>query len=553
MNSAKNHPWWRGAVIYQIYPRSFLDTNDDGIGDLPGIIERLDHVAALGVDAVWLSPFFVSPMKDYGYDVADHRRVDPLFGRDADADRLIAEAHRRGLKIIFDLVLPHTSDENPWFRESRRSRDNPRSDWYVWVDAKPDGTPPNNWLSIFGGSAWQWEPMRGQYYLHFFLKSQPNLNWHNPQVIDAMMDVVRFWMDKGVDGLRLDAITTLLSDRDLRDNPPVDAGVPSFDVVGTKNNPFAFQDHVFDRDAPGLLDLLARLRREVDRYRDPSSPGSTDRYLMGEIGDVDAAIAGPKYTRGTAQLHSYYSFALTHDELSAESLRRVVSRIEAQLGDGWTTHTLGNHDTPRAISRFGALPHLSGDRDRLARLLMALVLSLRGGACLYQGEELALPEAELTLEQIRDPFGIEFWPEFKGRDGSRTPIPWRAGAPHAGFSRGAPWLPVPREHDALAVDLQERDPGSVLHAYRRFLAWRKQHPALVVGDMRILPTKEPIFSFERGSGEDSVLCVFNISNQPHQVPLEAGWELLTGHGLEADVAGQTLSLPPFGVFFGRKR
>ena len=534
-------PWWRGAVIYQIYPRSFLDTNGDGIGDLPGVIAGLDYIRDLGVDAVWLSPFFASPMRDHGYDVSDYRRVDPMFGADADFDRLLAEAHRRGLKVIIDMVLPHTSDQHPWFIESRGSRDNPRADWYVWADPRPDGAPPNNWLSVFGGPSWQWEPRRRQYYLHHFLRSQPNLDWRNPAVVDAMADNIRFWMDKGVDGLRLDAITTLISDRDLRDNPAVPPAEARFDLGGLAGSPFVLQDHVFDRDRPEILDVFARLRAELDRY--------PDRYMMAEVADVDAAIVGAKYTRGETLLHSFYGFQLTRQELSAELLHRVVSHAEAHLADGWMTYTLGNHDTPRAVTRFGGLPHLSGDPDRLARLLMAFVLSLRGGACIYQGDELGLPESELTREQLCDPWGIEFWPDFKGRDGCRTPIPWRAGAPHAGFTTGAPWLPVPGDHHRLAIDQQERDPGSLLHAYRRFLAFRRLHPALVAGRKELRRSEGPLFALERASGPSRVLCVFNLSNRPEQLPLEPGWTPLEGHGFEAAFDGHTLALPPFGAFF----
>jgi alpha-glucosidase len=539
--STTERPWWRGAVIYQIYPRSFLDTNGDGIGDLPGVIAGLDYIRDLDVDAIWLSPIMVSPMCDYGYDVADYRRVDPLFGADADLDRLLSEAHRRGLKVILDMVLPHTSDRHPWFEESRRGRDNPRADFYVWADPRRDGSPPNNWLSVFGGPAWQWEARRRQYYLHHFLKSQPNLNWHNPTVVEAMMDNVRFWMDKGVDGLRLDAITTLISDRDLRDNPPVASGSMRFDLAGLASNPFVMQEHLFDRDRPEVLSVLARLRAEVDHYQ--------DRYMMAEVADVDAAVVGAKYTRGAGLLHSFYGFQLARQDLSAELLHRVVSHAEAHLADGWMTYTLGNHDTPRAVSRFGALPHLSGDPGRLARLLMAFVLSLRGGACIYQGDELGLGEAELAFEELRDPWGIAFWPDFKGRDGCRTPLPWRAGAPHAGFTRGAPWLPVCEAHRELAIDRQEADPGSLLHAYRRFLAFRRGHPALVTGEKALRRTEGAVFAMERIDGPRRVLCAFNLSNRPETIGLEPGWAALEGHGFEATFDGRTAALPAFGAFF----
>ncbi|HWU86792.1 MAG TPA: alpha-amylase family glycosyl hydrolase, partial [Kofleriaceae bacterium] len=405
------HPWWRGAVIYQIYPRSFRDSNGDGIGDLPGIIAGLDHIAELGVDAIWISPFFRSPMKDFGYDVADYRAVDPIFGEDADVDRLVAAAHARGLRVLIDLVLPHSSEQHPWFQESRASRDNPRADWYVWADARPDGSPPNNWLSVFGGPSWQWEVRRQQYYLHHFLREQPNLNWHNPAVIEAMLGEARFWLDRGIDGFRLDAITTLVHDPLLRDNPPRDPTAASFDNPAPAFSPFRFQAHVHDRDQPQLLRMLERVRALVEPY---------GAFTMGEIGDVDNVEATARYTSASAaRLHTGYSFLLTQPVFDREHLRRVVHAFETQVVDGWTTYAFSNHDVPRAVSRWGALPELSGDREALAALLHACLFSLRGSVCLYQGEELGLTEAVVPRERMVDPWGIEFWPLFPGRDGSR--------------------------------------------------------------------------------------------------------------------------------------
>ncbi|NBC96461.1 MAG: DUF3459 domain-containing protein [Deinococcus-Thermus bacterium] len=538
-------PWWRGAVIYQIYPRSFFDSNGDGIGDLPGVIARLDHIAGLGVDAIWLSPFFASPMKDFGYDVADYRRVDPMFGSDADFDRLVAEAHDRGLKVLIDMILPHCSDRHAWFQESRQSRDNPKADWFVWADPRRDGTAPNNWLSIFGGPAWTFDPLRGQYYWHCFLKQQPNLNWHNPDVVEAMLGPegeVAFWLDRGVDGLRLDAITTLICDAELRDNPPATRG-QVIDMGGVEDNPFTRQMHLFDRDQPEILDRFRRLRALCERYG--------ERYTMAEIGDVDAIPVGSRYTAGEGLLHSYYMFQLTHDEIDSGLLHRVVGRTESLIGDGWTTYTLGNHDTERTVTRFGRDPELAGDGPALAKLMLALVTSLRGGACLYQGDELGLTEADLPFEQRVDPFGLAFWPVYKGRDGCRTPMPWTAGAPHAGFTTGTPWLPVPAQHHDLAVDRQAADPGSVLEATRAFLAWRKTHPVLITGDKRLVETAAPVFAVERTDGDARMLCVFNLSNRPATATLDGGWRTVVAPGpANGTIAPDgTVTLPPFGVVY----
>ena len=534
------HPWWRGAVIYQIYPRSFRDSNGDGIGDLPGIIAGLDHVAELGVDAIWISPFFRSPMKDFGYDVADYRAVDPIFGEDADVDRLIAAAHARGLRVLIDLVLPHSSDQHPWFQESRGSRDNPRADWYVWADARPDGTPPNNWLSVFGGSSWQWEVRRQQYYLHHFLREQPNLDWHNPAVVEAMLGEARSWLDRGIDGFRLDAISTLVHDPQLRDNPPRDPTAANYDTTGPVFSPYRHQVHVHDRDQPQLLPLLERIRALVEPY---------GAFALGEIGDVDGAEATARYT-SAGRLHTGYTFLLTQPVFGSDHLRRVVQAFEAQVVEGWTTYAFSNHDVPRAVSRWGTLPELSGDREALAALLLACLFSLRGNVCLYQGEELGLTEAVVPRERMADPWGIEFWPVFPGRDGSRTPIPWQRGAPSAGFTTGAPWLPMPEEHHAMAIDAQAADPGSVLARCRRLLRFRKAHPALRTGALVLHDAPAPLWAFERSDADERLLCVLNLSNQPVAWAIEAGWTPLEGHGFASRIEGGTLHLPAFGVFFG---
>ena len=532
-------PWWRGAVTYQIYPRSFLDTDGDGVGDLPGIIERLDYVASLGVDAIWIAPFFKSPMADFGYDIADYRGVDPLFGTLADFDALLAKAHRLGLKVMIDQVLSHTSIEHAWFRESRQSRDNPRADWYVWAEAKDDGSAPNNWLSLFGGSAWQWEPRRGQYYLHNFLTSQPDLNFHHPDVCAAILDSVRFWLDKGVDGFRLDAINFCFHDRELRDNPPK----PKEKRVGrgfSPDNPYAFQYHYYNNTQPENLAFLGELRALMDRYPDVAT--------LGEISSEDSLATMAEYTR-PGRLHMGYSFELLTDDFSAAHIRGTVQALEAQMTDGWPCWAISNHDVERVLTRWGR----DQPSPQLANLLAAMVCSLRGSVCVYQGEELGLTEAELPYESLQDPYGIAFWPQFKGRDGCRTPMPWNDADAHAGFSRGMPWLPVPQEHRALAVSRQDADPHSVLNGFRGFMRWRKSQPALRLGDIAFIDTAEPVLAFTRRLDGQAVLVVFNLDGAPVDIRLPALLgkpRPLDGHGLlQGHFDGGQLRLPGYGAWF----
>ncbi|MFA6230014.1 MAG: alpha-glucosidase family protein [Rhodanobacter sp.] len=531
--------WWRGAVIYQIYPRSFLDTDGDGVGDLPGIIERLDYVASLGVDAIWIAPFFKSPMADFGYDIADYRDVDPLFGTLDDFDRLLEKAHRLGLKVMIDQVLSHTSVEHAWFSESRQSRDNPRADWYVWADARPDGTPPNNWLSLFGGCAWQWEPRRGQYYLHNFLTSQPDLNFHHPDVRAAALDSVRFWLDKGVDGVRLDAINFCFHDRQLRDNP----AKPKEKRVGrgfSPDNPYAFQYHHYNNTQPENLAFLAELRSLMDQYPDVAA--------LGEISSEDSLATMAEYTRH-GRLHMGYSFELLTDDFSVEHIRGTVRQLESQMTEGWPCWAISNHDVERVLSRWG-----NGNASpKLANLLTAMVCSLRGSVCVYQGEELGLTEAEVPFEALQDPYGIAFWPQFKGRDGCRTPMPWSDANVQAGFSHGMPWLPVPEEHRLRAVEQQESDPQSVLNGFRTFMRWRRSQPALRWGDIRFLDTAEPVLAFTRRLGAADLLVVFNLADDSVEIelpPLGGKLTLLEGHGLlQATRNGDRLQLPGHGAWF----
>ena len=542
--SLKPTEWWRGGVIYQIYPRSFADANADGTGDLPGITSHLDYVASLGVDAIWLSPFFRSPMKDFGYDVSDYRDVDPIFGTLADFDALIERAHTLGLKVLIDKVLSHTSDEHPWFRESRSNRDNAKADWYVWADPKPDGTPPNNWLSIFGGSAWQWDARRGQYYLHNFLASQPDLNFHHAAVRAQMLDEVKFWLDRGVDGVRLDTVNFYFHDKLLRDNPPKDVRKVGLDAIPL-SNPYGFQRHIHDKSQPENLAFLNDLRALLDRY-----PATT---TIGEVADDDPFGTMAEYTRGTDRLHKAYTFSLLTHDFSAAYIRGIVEALEARIGGGWPCWSIGNHDVERVMTRWG------GGRSpaTLAKVLMALLLSLRGSVCIYQGEELGLTEAEIPFDALQDPYGITFWPEFKGRDGCRTPMPWRAHAPHAGFSSATPWLPIPPDHAARAVDVQEDDPDSVLHAYRRFLSWRSARPALIKGSIRFVDAPEHGLAFVREFDGDRVLAMFNLSASPAQFELDTALtssyrvEPLDGHGFAAQRSGSDVTLPAYGAFFAR--
>jgi alpha-glucosidase len=537
--TAPAHLWWHGGLIYQIYPRSFLDSDGDGVGDLPGIISRLDYVASLGVEAIWVSPFFKSPMADFGYDIADYRAVDPLFGTLEDFDRLLEKAHGLGLKVMIDQVLSHTSAEHAWFIESRSDRSNPRADWYVWADPRPDGGPPNNWLSIFGGIAWKWEPRRAQYYLHNFLSSQPDLNFHNPAVRHAVLENLRFWLERGVDGVRLDAINFCFHDQQLRNNPPK----PLEQRTGRgflPDNPYAYQYHVYNNTRPENLPFIEELRALIDHY-----PGAV---TLGEISAEDSNATMAEYTR-PGRLHMGYSFELLSSERSPAHIRATVEGALAASREAWPCWSISNHDVQRVVSRWGS----PDSPPHLATQLTALVCSLRGAVCIYQGEELGLAEADVPFESLRDPYGKAFWPKFKGRDGCRTPLPW-SQAPRGGFSSGTPWLPVPAEQLALAVEVQERNPSSTLQAFRRFMHWRRQHPALQWGDIEFLLATDSVLAFTRHHNGERLLAAFNLSaqNASADLPRVLAGAALSGHGLpEGKLEGARLTLPPHGVVYAR--
>jgi alpha-glucosidase len=505
-----NADWWRGAVIYQVYPRSFQDTDGDGIGDLKGVTERLPYIASLGVDAIWLSPFFTSPMADMGYDVSDYCDVDPMFGTLADFDALMTQAHGLGLKVIIDQVLSHTSDQHPWFKESRTSRDNPKADWFVWAAAKPDGTAPNNWLSVFGGPAWEWDGVRKQYYMHNFLASQPDLNFHNREVQEALLDAARFWLERGVDGFRLDTVNYYFHDKELRDNPAhmpdsEEAGLDAPDV-----NPYGMQSHLYDKTQPENIGFLKRFRTLLDQYE--------GRTSVGEVGDGARSLRTvAAYTAGGDKLHMCYTFDLLGPDFTPNHIRHCVDAFHKSVADGWVCWAFSNHDVHRHVSRFA---QNAEEREAVAKLAISVLSTLRGSICLYQGEELGLPEAELQFEDLTDPYGIRFWPAFKGRDGCRTPMPWVSAADHAGFTTAAkPWLRVPAEHRAVAVDTQDAKEGSVLEHYRQTLAFRKAHAALTDGDMEFLDLDEDVLAFTRKKGEDRLLFVFNLRGGPQEVKL----------------------------------
>ncbi|MFZ3583482.1 alpha-amylase family glycosyl hydrolase [Loktanella sp. DJP18] len=508
IDNVANPDWWRGAIIYQIYPRSYQDSNGDGIGDLLGIVSRIPYIASLGVDAIWISPFFTSPMKDFGYDVSDYCDVDPMFGTLADFDAVVDTAHRFGIRVMIDLVLSHTSDQHPWFRESVQSRENPKADWFVWADPKPDGTPPNNWLSIFGGSGWQWSPRREQYYQHNFLTSQPDLNFHNMEVHEALLDVATFWLHRGVDGFRLDTINFYTCDKDLRDNPGLPKDLRNA-TIAPAVNPYNHQEHIYDKNRPENLEFLRKLRAVMQPY---------GAAAVGEVGDAQRGleIMG-EYTRGDDLMQMCYAFEFLSDtQPTAARIVKVMQDVDRVASDGWACWAFSNHDVMRHATRW----NLSTGAQRM---FITLIMALRGSVCIYQGEELGLPEAQLRFEDLQDPYGIEFWPEFKGRDGCRTPMVWDAEAQNAGFSSAArTWLPIGEAHRELAVTAQETDPSALLHHYRKAIHFRHNHAALRVGSHDGLKSDGDVIYFTRETEGEKLFCVFNVSDSPSSFQMPNG-------------------------------
>ena len=505
--------WWQTGVIYQVYPRSFQDTTGNGVGDLRGVISRLDYLSeTLGVDAIWLSPFYPSPMADFGYDVADYTDVDPLFGELETFDELLEQAHRRGLKIIIDLVPNHTSDHHPWFIESRSTRDSSKRDWYIWADPQPDGSPPNNWLSVFGGSAWEWDETTGQFYLHSFLKEQPDLNWRNPEVKDAMFDVVRFWLDRGVDGFRVDVAHYIMKDPHLRDNPVDPRRARS---IHRPMGDYDSQFHIYDSGHPDVHAVYREFRQVLDSY-----DGERSRVSIGEVHIFDWEEWVEYYGEYLDELHMPFNFALLSPDWEAEAVRDVVDALEGSLPEGaWPNYVLGNHDEPRLATRYGE------DEARVAAMLL---LTLRGTPTLYYGDEIGMTDVHIPADRQKDPWVLET--AESGRDPCRTPMQWNANR-HAGFSPAdVPelWLPLGDEYEAVNVESELADPTSILNLYRRLLAYRSRTPALKHGAYRPVDGMPgPCYVYLRGGGGESrpqgprVLIALNFSGDEQRLRLSS--------------------------------
>lgn len=500
--------WWQTGVIYQVYPRSFQDSNADGIGDLQGIRQRLPHLVELGVDAVWISPFFPSPMADFGYDITDYTGVDPLFGTLDDFDALLAEAHAHGLRVILDLVPNHTSDLHPWFRESRSSRTNAKRSWYIWRDPAPDGGPPNNWLSQFGGSAWEYDAHTGQYYYHAFLAAQPDLNWRNPQVRRAIQDAMRFWLSRGVDGFRVDVVWHLIKDEHFRDNPPnpdyAEGKPPHHRLVP-----------LYTSDRPEVHDAIEEMRRVVDEFG--------ERVLIGEIYlPIERLVA--YYGRDLRGCHFPFNFSLLSARWHARSLEKLIAEYEAALpSGGWPNWVLGNHDRPRIASRVGA------DQARTAAMLL---LTLRGTPTIYYGDEIGMEQVAIAPDRVRDPIERNMPGHQLGRDGCRTPMQWDSSE-HAGFSAVEPWLPLEPDWRQKNVEAQRRDPKSIYHLHRRLIALRRRHPALVHGAYRPLAAQGDLLAYTRDLPGERVLVALNLGGAAGAVDFSStaasGRLLLTTH------------------------
>jgi alpha-glucosidase len=510
-------------IIYQVYPRSFNDSNNDGIGDLAGIEKRLSYIKSLGVDVIWISPFFKSPMKDFGYDVSDYRAVDPIFGTMDDFRSLMKAAGALELGVMVDMVISHTSEEHAWFKQSR-ARENNKADWYLWADARPDGSPPNNWVSVFGGSAWRWDAERRQYYFHSFFSSQPDLNMHDPAVQQQVLAEMRFWLDMGVTGFRFDACNHIFQDQLLRDNPPRED-------TGAALHPYGFQLHVYDQARPEMLPFLERIRALLDEY---------GAFSLAEVGGHDALKLMGEYT-APARLHSAYSFAMMTPDSSAKHARHVIATLEDSVkAPAAACYALSNHDKPRVATRW-----VNGrDRPQTAMEMLALLFSMKGDICLYQGEELGLPEADVPFERLQDPFGKSFWPKFKGRDGCRTPMPW-TNQIGCGFSDAEPWLPVDEIHRELNVESQEARPASVLNFAREMIALRKARPELSKGSIRLLDAPEGVLAFSRRFEDRELICLFNMDTSARQVSVAAFTEIVLSQNAIADKRRVSLGVSGF--------
>ena len=491
----KEYLWWRDGVIYQIYPRSFADSDGNGIGDLRGITDHIDYLADLGIDAIWLSPINPSPDVDFGYDVSDYRGIDRKFGNMRDFGRLVKAAGRAGIHIVMDLVLNHTSDQHPWFQSARSSKGGPFRDWYIWHDADRNGSPPNNWKSVFGGSGWEWDADTNQYYYHMFYKQQPDLNWHNPKVRSELLDVFRFWLDKGIKGFRLDVFNMYFKDAQFRSNP--------VKLIGRR--PFERQIHTYDCDRPELLGVLADIRKVLDEY--------DETYVIGET-----FLSNPEKAAdycGGNYLHACFNFNFLELKWSPRAFLKAVEEWETALGDTkWPNYVLNNHDIPRSASRFGLR-----ENDERLKVAAAMLLTLRGTPFLFYGEEIGMRDIHLKRTEILDPIGKMYWPIYKGRDGCRSPMQWNANM-NAGFSVMKPWLPVHPNFPQRNVEIQSQDKSSLLHFYKQLLAFRKSHQALISGDFQAIDVNSPhVLAYKRVHADQTILVLLNFVNKPQEISL----------------------------------
>lgn len=531
---AEGHQWWQHAVFYEIYPRSFADANNDGVGDLKGITSKLDYLKDLGVDAIWISPCFPSPQVDFGYDVSDYEDIDPMYGTLADFDVMASEAKKRGIRIILDFVVNHSSDQHKWFQDSKSSRTAKYRDWYIWRDGKGPGQPPNNWISIFGGSAWKLDPATNQYYYHIFYAEQPDLNWRNPAVKDAMFDVTRWWYKRGVAGFRLDALDTMFEDPGLHDNPVL----PGKNAFGD-----SLEENKYNTKLPELHDALQGLRKVADEH---------NAVLIGETWTADVTELNRYYGPSNNELQLPMDFLFTTvNKLSPAEFRKQIAAVDA--ASGWPTFVISNHDIVRSYDRYGDGVH----NDEIAKLMAALYLTLRGTPIMYYGEEIGMKTTPPTRkEDVKDPVGRTGWPQEKGRDGERTPMQWNDGA-NAGFSTGTPWLPVPPTSKTHNVADESKDRNSVLQFYKSVLKVRHTNRALLDGSYIPLNESDPnVLSYLRMYKEQVVLVALNMSGSEQKVNFE-----LSHHGFtstknlvstpKAGAKGDVVTLPPFGVFIGQ--
>jgi alpha-glucosidase len=532
-HTARKHPWWQHAVFYEIYPRSFADSNNDGIGDLNGIASRLDYLKTLGIDAIWISPCFPSPQVDFGYDVSDYENIDPMYGSLSDFDHLEKEASQRGIHIILDFVPNHTSNQHPWFLDSRSSRTSAHRDWYIWRDGKGPGQPPNNWLSTFGGSAWQYDPKTRQYYYHYFYPQQPDLNWRNPAVKNAMFDVTRFWYKRGVSGFRLDAVDTLFEDPNLHDNPVL----PGKNAYGDP-----IEQNKYNDNLPEVHDILRDLRKVADQY---------SAVLIGETWTDNIAELNRYYGLHNDELQLPMDFLFTMvNKLSPAEFRKQIASVNS--ASGWPTFVISNHDIVRSYDRYGDGKH----NDQIAKLMAGLYLTLRGTPIIYYGEEIGMKTTPPTRRQeVQDPIGRRGWPKEKGRDGERTPMQWD-GSVNAGFSNAKPWLPVPPTYKTYNVADELKDPNSVLSFYKKILALRHTNEALLDGDyVPMNENDQNVLSYLRSYKGHAVLVALNMSGDERKVSFDlknngfSSAKLLLATGNSA-AAGNIVTLRPYGVFIG---